>query len=145
VRILLWHLHGSWTTSFVQGGHDYLLPVTPARDTWGLGRARTWDWPASAREVPPDRLRGEHVDVVIAQRPEELELAGRWLGRRPGADVPLVYVEHNTPKGDVPNTRHPMADRDDCLLAHVTHFNDLFWYAGGTRTVVVEHGIVDPG
>jgi glycosyltransferase involved in cell wall biosynthesis len=41
--------------------------------------------------------------------------------------------------------RHPAADRDDVLLVHVTHFNDLFWDAGGTATRVVEHGIVDPG
>ena len=52
MRILLWHVHGSWTTSFVQGEHEYLLPVTPGRDADGLGRARTWDWPASVVEVP---------------------------------------------------------------------------------------------
>ena len=38
-----------------------------------------------------------------------------------------------------------MADRDDLLLVHVTHFNDLMWDAGSTATTVVEHGIVDPG
>ena len=43
MRLLLWHVHGSWTTAFVAGGHDYLLPVTPTRDADGLGRARTWD------------------------------------------------------------------------------------------------------
>jgi glycosyltransferase involved in cell wall biosynthesis len=53
-------------------------------------------------------------------------------------------VEHNTPKGDVPATRHPMADRDDLLIVHVTHFNQLFWDTGGTRTTVIEHGIVEP-
>jgi glycosyltransferase involved in cell wall biosynthesis len=56
-----------------------------------------------------------------------------------------VYLEHNTPKGDVPLTRHPMADRDDLTLVHVTHFNELFWDAGGTRCTVIEHGIPDPG
>jgi glycosyltransferase involved in cell wall biosynthesis len=54
-------------------------------------------------------------------------------------------VEHNTPKGQVPDTRHPMADRDDVTLVHVTHFNALFWDAGATPTRVVEHGIPDPG
>jgi glycosyltransferase involved in cell wall biosynthesis len=58
--------------------------------------------------------------------------------------VPKIYVEHNTPKGDVPETRHPMADRDDLVIAHVTHFNDLFWDVGGTRRTVIEHGIVEP-
>jgi glycosyltransferase involved in cell wall biosynthesis len=58
--------------------------------------------------------------------------------------VPTVYVEHNTPKGDVPWTRHPMADRDDVRLVHVTHFNELFWDNGSTRTTVIEHGVVPP-
>ena len=32
MNILLWHVHGSWTTSFVQGKHRYLIPVNDARD-----------------------------------------------------------------------------------------------------------------
>ncbi|MEE6308100.1 glycosyltransferase [Plantactinospora veratri] len=144
MNILLWHVHGSWTTAFVQGKHRYLVPVTPDRGPYGLGRARTYDWPATVRELRPERLATEPVDLVILQRPEELELAERWLGRRPGRDLPAIYVEHNTPKGDVPNTRHPMADRDDLLVAHVTHFNALFWDTGATRTAVIEHGIVPP-
>jgi glycosyltransferase involved in cell wall biosynthesis len=145
VRILLWHVHGSWTTSFVQGGHDYVLPLTPARDSDGLGRARTWDWPAKAVEVPADRLREVDLDAVVLQRPHELELAERWTGRRPGRDLPAVYVEHNTPGGDVPFTRHPLADQRDIPVVHVTHFNRLFWDCGSAPTDVVEHGIVDPG
>jgi hypothetical protein len=135
---LLWHVHGSWTTAFVHGGHDYLVPVNRARDGYGLGRAHAW--PDSAVEVTRERLAGEHVDVVILQRPEELDLAREWLGR----NVPTIYLEHHTPRGDVPYTRHPMADRDDLLVVHVTHFNELFWDAGGTRTTVIEHGIVPP-
>ena len=38
VRVLLWHVHGSWTTAFVQGGHDYLVPVLPDRGPDGVGR-----------------------------------------------------------------------------------------------------------
>jgi hypothetical protein len=145
VRILIWHVHGSWTTSFVQGEHDYVIPVIPDRGPDGLGRATSWDWPTSAREVAPADLSEEPVDVVVVQRPQELELTARWLGRRPGRDVPAVYVEHNTPRGDVPGTRHPLADRDDIPLVHVTHFNALFWDSGRAPTTVVEHGIVDPG
>jgi hypothetical protein len=146
VNILLWHVHGSWTTAFVQGPHTYLVPVLPDRGPDGRGRARTFSWPASVREAAPDELRDAEVDLVVLQRPHEIELAERWLGgRRPGRDVPAVYLEHNAPDGDIPNTRHPFADRDDLTLVHVTHFNRLFWDNGGTRTEVVEHGIVDPG
>ncbi|WP_198679737.1 glycosyltransferase [Thermomonospora amylolytica] len=141
----MWHVHGSYTTAFVQGPHTYLIPVTPDRGPDGRGRARTWDWPPSAVEVPLDRLRDEEVDAVVLQRPHEEELVRRHLGRRPGKDVPAVYLEHDAPWGDVPLTRHPMADRPDLLLVHVTHFNKLFWDNGTTPARVVEHGVVDPG
>jgi hypothetical protein len=141
MNILIWHVHGSWTTAFVQGPHHYIVPVTPDRGPDGRGRARTWDWPASVEEVPPEQLRERDIDLVILQRPHEEELAARWTGRR----LPAVYVEHDAPWGDVPETRHPMADRPDLLLVHVTHFNRLMWDAGSTPTRVVEHGIVDPG
>lgn len=146
MRVLLWHVHGSWTTAFVQGRHDYLLPVTPERGAWGGGRATTWDWPASVVEVPADTLRDAEVDVVLVQRPEELRLAQEWLGRPLGrGGVPAVFVEHNAPRGDVPGTRHPVGDRDDLLLVHVTAFNELMYDNGRAPTTVVEHGIVDPG
>lgn len=145
MRILHWHVHGSWTTAFVQGGHDYLIPVTPGRDADGLGRARTWDWPASAVEVPAASLRDADIDVVVLQRPEELALTADWTGREPGRELPAVFVEHNTPAGDVPCTRHPLADRDDIPVVHVTHFNRLFWDCGSAPTRVVEHGVIDPG
>jgi hypothetical protein len=145
VNVLLWHVHGSWTTAFVQGRHQYLLPVTPDRGPDGLGRARTWDWPASVREVPADRLRDEQVDVVVLQRTRDLELVREWLGREPGRDLPAVFLEHNAPDGSVPDTRHPLADRSDIPIAHVTYFNQLFYDNGSAPTAVIEHGIVDPG
>ncbi|MGC0373884.1 glycosyltransferase [Streptomyces sp. SAI-229] len=141
MRILLWHVHGSWTTAFVRGPHTCVVPVTPDRGPDGLGRARTFDWPDSVVEVPPERLREEDIDVVVLQRPHELALVDRWLGRRP----PLVYLEHNAPHGDVPDTRHPAADIPGVTLVHVTHFNRLMWDDRGVPTTVVEHGIVDPG
>ena len=154
MKVLLWHVHGSWTTAFVQGGHEYLLPVVPdprgGRSPDGLGRARTWDWPASAREVTPDQLRAEDVDVVVVQRLRELVLVREWLGREVGRDVPAVFLEHNAPglepdDGPVPHTRHPMAGQDRIPIAHVTHFNRLFYDNGRAPTTVIEHGIVDPG
>jgi Glycosyl transferases group 1 len=147
MRVLLWHVHGSWTTALVQGQHDYLLPVLPGRDAEGRGRAETWTWPENAIEVTPEEAADTPVDVVILQRPHELDgLCERWLGgRRPGHELPAVYVEHNAPQGQIAEMRHPAADRRDLVLVHVTHFNDLFWDAGSTPTRVIEHGIVDPG
>ena len=138
MRILLWHVHGAWTTAFVQGEHEYVVPVTPDRGPDGVGIARTYDWPDTVTELPLDQIGEEEFDAILYQRPHELEL-------RPPRNEQLIYVEHNAPQGRINEMRHPMADRDDLLLVHVTHFNALFWDTGGTETRVIEHGIVDPG
>jgi hypothetical protein len=146
MRILLWHVHGAWATAFIHGPHEYVVPVLPGRGADGVGIARTYAWPPAVRELTPEQLRDEPFDLVLLQRPHELEhLCEDWTGRRPGRDVPAVYVEHNAPQGRIADMRHPAADRDDVLLVHVTHFNALFWDAGATETRVVEHGLVDPG
>jgi len=144
MRILLWHVHGSWTDAFVRGRHEYLLPVLPEGGAWGLGRAGR-DWPASVREVDLAALDADAVDAVVLQRPEEIDEVARLLGRRPGVDLPAVYLEHNTPKGDFPFTQHPLADQHSIPLVHVTHFNKLAWDNGSARSLVIEHGIPDPG
>lgn len=146
MNILLWHVHGSWTTAFVQGEHRYFVPVVPDRGPDGRGRARTWDWPTSVIELPPERLAREKIDVLIVQRPHELtELAPLWLAREPGRDVPTIYVEHNAPQGEILDMVHCAANRPELTVVHVTHFNDLFWNTGSTPTRVIEHGVVDPG
>ena len=147
MKILLWHVHGSWTTAFVHGDHEYFVPLVPDRGPDGRGRAQTWEWPQSVREVSYDDIASLDLDCVIVQSARELEeLAPRALGkRRLGADIPAIFLEHNAPQGAIEEMRHPAADRLDLTLVHVTNFNEVFWDSGTTPTRVIEHGIVDPG
>ncbi|MGE0878860.1 MAG: glycosyltransferase [Acidimicrobiia bacterium] len=145
MNVLIWHVHGSWMTNFVQGEHTYVVPVVPGRGPDGRGRARTWEWPASVVEVSPDDLADHPIDVAVVQRPEELELVATWCRRVPGRDIPLVWLEHNAPQGRVNDMRHPACDRTDVIVVHVTHHNALFWDTGAARARVVEHGVIDPG
>lgn len=144
LRVLCWHVHGTWHDAFVRGGHEYLLPVLNEGGQWGRGRAGR-AWPENVRDVPVDELPGTAVDVVVLQRVEEIRLTERWLGRRPGIDLPAVYVEHNTPPGGASVSRHPLADRRDIPIVHVTDFNRLMWDCGTAPTTVIGHGIPDPG
>ncbi|HZA12029.1 glycosyltransferase [Mycobacterium sp.] len=141
--VLLWHVHGSWTEAFVHGPHRYVVPVNAARDANGRGLCGR-NWPR-AEEIPAERLADEPIDVAVLQRPHELELLTAWLGRRPGTDVPAVYVEHNAPRPSPTDSRHPVADRGDITLVHVTDFNRLMWDNGSAPTTVISHGIADPG
>ena len=62
VRILAWHVHGSWMTAFVHSRHDVLVPVTPDRGPDGLGRATTYAWPARVREASPQEIADTAAD-----------------------------------------------------------------------------------
>lgn len=141
--LLMWHVHGSWTESFVAGRHRCVIPVNAERDPFGRGLCGR-NWPR-AQEVSWDSLREENVDLVILQRPEEIDLTAQWLGRRPGIDVPAVYVEHNAPRPFAVDSTHPLAEHDEIPVVHVTDFNRIMWNNGVAPTRVITHGIADPG
>ena len=149
MRILLWHVHGSWTTAFVQGEHDVprarrcptAAPTGAAAPGPGTGRR------PSSRCTPPSSCATSDVDVVVLQRPHELErLARRGSAAAPGRDVPAIYLEHNAPQGRIAEMRHPAADRDDLALVprHPLQ-RAVLGLPARTPTRVIEHGIVDPG
>jgi hypothetical protein len=144
MRVLAWHVHGAWSTSFVHGPWTTLTPTIPDRGPDGRGRPGTYAWPHHAVEVAPEQLAAEAIDVVVLQRPHDAALLQRWTGLRAGRDVPAVYVEHNTPPLG-PTTRHAMAEQSRIPIVHVTHFNALMWDNGRAPVHVIEHGIVDPG
>jgi len=145
VNVLIWHVHGSWMTAFVQGSHRYYVPVVPDRGPDGRGRAQTWEWPESVIEIEAESRSAKDFDVVVLQRPDEYELARQMFGITPGVDVPAIYLEHNAPQGLINQMRHPLADTKGLSFVHVTHFNDVFWDCGDSPVRVIEHGVVDPG
>ncbi|MGI3779627.1 MAG: hypothetical protein ACRYG2_02525, partial [Janthinobacterium lividum] len=108
MRILLSDVHGGYTDALVAGRHDYeFLPAVDGRG--GLSRLGAAA-PERTSEVDPAALRDDPPDVVLLQRPEDAEAVAARTGIRAGVDVPAVFLEHNTPKESVPNTRHPGAD-----------------------------------
>lgn len=141
--VLVWHVHGSWMESFVAGRHRYLIPVNGAEDADGQGlQGRNWP---RVEEVSTDRLRKQDIDLVVLQRPQEIDLAADLLGRRPGLGIPAVYVEHSAPRHHATDSHHVLAERMDIPLIHVTEFNRLMWDNGIAPTRVITHGIADPG
>jgi len=139
VRVLFWHVHGGYANSFLRGGHDYLVPVENGHEPGAALR----DWPG-ARLVDAAALHDEQIDVVVLQRLEEIDLVRTLTGRRPGIDVPAVFLEHNAPRPRPESSPHPLGGQRDIPIVHVTHFNEMFWDCDGARTTVVEHGIPQP-
>ena len=138
LRILTWHVHGSYLDSLVRTGHDFYLPVLPD----GSGGRGDWGWPDTVHEVPAEDVRGLDVDVVLYQSERNWIEAPRILSERQ-LSGPRIFVEHDPPRQSPTETRHPVDD-PNVLLVHVTAFNELMWDSGRTPTRVIEHGVPRP-
>jgi hypothetical protein len=133
VRILMWDVHGGYTDSLVAGTHEYLFLPRDASGHGGLARYGGSP-PSNAYEVSVAELRDRPPDLVLLQRLEEIELCVAHLGLRPGRELPAVFLEHNTPKTDVPSTQHPLADEPGLLIVHVTEASRAVPAVAGARS-----------
>jgi glycosyltransferase involved in cell wall biosynthesis len=143
LRILTWHVHGSYLYYLVQSGHEFYLPVKPGRPEGYGGRWGNFPWPDNVHEVAAEDARRLQVDCVLFQsRRNYLEDQHEILSEAQRR-LPRVYLEHDPPREHPTDTRHPVDD-PDALLVHVTPFNALMWDSGRTPTRVIEHGVMVP-
>ena len=146
MRVLLWHVHGSWTTAFVQGRHTYLVPLSarprPGRPRPGTDVGLAGVRRRGARSPAPRRADRRRRPAAAAEEGSTAKLAGRT----PGADLPAVYVEHNAPRRATcrsPGIRWPTGRT--CRSCTSPTSTTCSGTAAGRRPRVIEHGIVDPG
>ncbi len=147
LNILIWHIHGSYLNALARIEHNWFLPTKPGKPEGYGGRGPTFDLPDYVREIPAGEVRDLQLDLIIYQTPknyfeDQYEILSPQQRR-----LPKIYLEHNTPKPNAVDTRHPVAEAHDAdlLLVHVTHYNRLMWDNGDTPTTVIEHSVaIDP-
>ncbi len=141
LKILIWHIHGSYLNAITRAEHDWYLPVKPDRSLQGYhGRGWTFDNPEYVREVPAEQVRDLDLDLIIFQTPQNYERDQYEILSPAQRRLPKIYLEHNTPRPHAVDTRHPVDD-PSVLLVHVTHYNRLMWDNGRTPTTVIEHSV----
>jgi len=144
LNILTWHIHGSYLNTLARIEHNWYLPIKPGRPEGYGGRGPTFDLPDYMCEVPAEQVRDLKLDLVIYQSSKNYLEDQFELLTDEQRSLPKIYLEHNTPKPNAVDTRHPVDD-PNVLLVHVTHYNRLMWDNGRTPTVVIEHSVaIDP-
>jgi hypothetical protein len=143
LRILTWHVHGSYLWYLSHLPHDIYLPVLPGHVQDYEGRTASYDWPDNVIEVPADEVRDLDLDVVVTQSHRNWQVDQHRLCGSRQRQVPRLHIEHDPPRSSPTEEPHPVHD-PDALVVHVTHFNQLMWDNQGRPTTVIEHGVRVP-
>ncbi len=143
LRVLTWHIHGSYLYYLVQSPHNFYLPVKKGRPEGYAGRTESYAWPQNVHEVPADEVRNLDFDCILFQsRKNYLTDQYEILSEEQRA-LPRIYLEHDPPREHPTDTRHPVDD-PDMLIVDVTPFNNLMWDHGRTPSRVIQHGVLVP-
>jgi glycosyltransferase involved in cell wall biosynthesis len=143
LRVLTWHIHGSYLFYLTHSRQEFYLPVKAERSSGYGGRTGTFPWPENLHEIPADEVRNRHFDCVLFQSQSNYLKDQYEILSEAQRQLPRVYLEHDPPRESPTDTRHPVDD-PNMLLVHVTHFNRLMWDSGRTPTQVIEHGVTLP-
>ncbi len=143
LRILTWHIHGSYLYYLVQSHHQFYLPVKRGRPEGYAGRTESYAWPDNVHEVPAEHVRDLDLDCILFQSRQNYLADQYEILSDEQRELPRIYLEHDPPREHPTDTRHPVDD-PNILVVDVTPFTNLMWDHGRTPSCVIEHGVVVP-
>lgn len=143
LRILTWHIHGSYLYYLTQAPHEFYLPVKPGKPEGYGGRLGGFPWGNNVHDIPAEEVRHQEFDCVLFQSRRNYLQDQYEILSEAQRQLPRLYLEHDPPREHPTDTQH-IVDDPNLLLVHVTHFNNLMWDNNRTPTCVVEHGVVMP-
>ncbi len=144
LRVLTWHVHGTYLYYLAHAPHDFYVPVASGRPEGYVGLPPGGHpWPPNLHEVPAAAVPELDLDVVLFQSVRQWREDQHRLLSPAQRRLPRIYLEHDPPREHPTDTRHPVDD-PEVLLVHVTPFNALMWDSGRTPTRVIAHGVAVP-
>lgn len=143
LRILTWHVHGSYLYYLTQCPHEFYLPVKPGKPEGYGGRLGGFAWGENVHDIPADEVRNQSFDCILFQSRRNYQHDQYEILSETQRQLPRLYLEHDPPREHPTDTQHPAND-PHLLLVHVTSFNQLMWDSGDTPTCVIEHGVKVP-
>ncbi len=143
LRILTWHVHGSYLYYLVHSGHEFYLPIQLGRPTGYGGRLPGFPWPDNVHEIPAVEVQNLEFDCVLFQSQQNYLKDQYEILSESQRQLPRIYLEHDPPRQHPTDTCH-LVDDPNILLVHVTAFNHLMWDSGSTPNCVIEHGVIVP-
>ena len=143
LKILTWHIHGTYLYYLSQGNYDLYIPTRTDGSEGFAGRGDTFPFGPNVHEVPAEQVKDIQFDCILFQSRNNYLKDQYEILTAEQRELPKIYLEHDPPREVPTDTKH-VVDAPDVLLVHVTHFNKLMWDNNNTPTHVIDHGIVPP-
>lgn len=143
IRVLTWHIHGSYLYYLSQAPVQLYVLSKPDRGPGYAGRHGHFPWGPNVHDMPVAELRGRQFDCVLFQARQHYLEDQHTLLTDAQRKLPQIYLEHDPPRESPFDTPH-VVDDPNVLLVHVTQFNRLMWNSRRTPTCVVPHGVMVP-
>ncbi|RXF69806.1 glycosyltransferase family 4 protein [Arcticibacter tournemirensis] len=143
LKIITWHIHGSYLYYLSQGNYDLYIPVKDDRSEGYYGRGETFPFGPNVHVVPADKVRELDFDCILFQSARNYLTDQFEILSAEQRELPKIYLEHDPPRQTPTDTKH-IVDDPEVLLVHVTHFNQLMWDNNRCPTHVIDHGVLVP-
>jgi hypothetical protein len=143
LRILIWHVHGSYLYYLTQAPHLFYLPSNAERTGDLMGRYGHIPWGRNVVDVPVQEVKNLELDCIIFQLPKQYLTNQHEILSEEQRKLPKIYLEHDPPHLHPTSQKH-IVDDPNMLLVHVTNYNKLMWDSGRTPTRVIDHGVLIP-
>lgn len=140
IRVLTWHIHGSYLFYLTQTPCIFYLPHKYSSEEGYRARTHNFDWGENVISVPAEMVRDMEFDCILFQSKKNYLTDQYEILSDTQRTLPKIYLEHDPPCDHPTDTKH-IVDDPSTLLVHVTHFNALMWNNNQTPTIVIEHGV----
>jgi glycosyltransferase involved in cell wall biosynthesis len=143
LRILTWHVHGSYLYYLTQTPCEFYLPVKEGKPEGYGGKAGCFPWGNNVHEIETSKVKDLDFDIILFQSKKNYLEDQHELLTADQKTLPKIYLEHDPPR-DVPTDTKHLIDDPTVLIVHVTHFNNLMWDNNRTPSKVIDHGVIIP-
>lgn len=140
LRILTWHIHGSYLYYLTQTSCTFYLPHKYNNEEGYGARTHSFNWGENVISVPAEMVRELEFDCILFQSKQNYLSDQYEILSDTQRLLPKIYLEHDPPREHPTNTNH-IVDDPSITLVHVTHYNNLMWNNNNTPTTVIEHGV----
>ena len=141
LKILTWHIHGSYLYYLSQASFDLYIPVTRQKNEGYYGRGNTFPFGNNVMEVDANEVKNMAFDCILFQTNKNFLVDQYEILSEEQRKLPRVYLEHDPPAKHPVDTKHIITD-PGVLVVHVTHFNKLMWHNETDNVTVIDHGIM---